>query len=283
MKTVRLLYPDYASGGLPTYYLGAKLLEQIVPANPDQKTLQVAVTPPSDAPHTLEDGIQDKAKVVSEITDAQRQLQVENPERVITLGGNCMVSFAPFDYLHGKYPDMGLLWIDAHPDVSTPANGYPCAHAMVLGSLLGDGAKTISALRQNPPFAPERLMYVGLQDLHDYQKAYLDQKGVHYEVNADWSTRLESIQAFVSQFKHLAVHFDIDVLDERYFHDTYFANLDLVGDGAHGGRMRLETLAKILATVEANTKVVGFTIAEYLPHDAYRLHQLFSHLTVFRD
>ncbi len=62
MKTVRLLYPDYASGGLPTYYLGAKLLEQIVTANPDQKTLQVAVTPPSDAPHTLEDGIQDKAR-----------------------------------------------------------------------------------------------------------------------------------------------------------------------------------------------------------------------------
>lgn len=45
MKTVRLLYPDYASGSLPTYYLGAKLLEQIVPANPDQKTLQVALTP----------------------------------------------------------------------------------------------------------------------------------------------------------------------------------------------------------------------------------------------
>ena len=77
--------------------------------------------------------------------------------------------FAPFDFLHGKYPDMGLLWIDVHPDVSTPADGYPCAHAMVLASLLGDGAKAISALRQNPPFASERLMYVGLQDLHDYQ------------------------------------------------------------------------------------------------------------------
>lgn len=50
-------------------------------------------------------------------------------------------------------------------------------------------------------------MYVGLQDLNDYQQAYLAQKDVHCEVNADWTTRLESIQAFVSQFKHLAVHF----------------------------------------------------------------------------
>ena len=102
-------------------------------------------------------------------------------------------------------------------------------------------------------------------------------------INVDWSTRLESIRAFVSQFKHLAVHFDIDVLDERYFHDTYFANPDLVGDGAHGGRMWLETLAKILATVEANTQVVGFTIAEYLPHNAYRLHQLFCKIKLFNQ
>lgn len=62
MKTVRLLYPDYASGGLPTYYLGAKLLEQIVPANPDQKTLQVAVTPPSAHPIRWKMGFSIKPK-----------------------------------------------------------------------------------------------------------------------------------------------------------------------------------------------------------------------------
>ena len=27
MKTIRLLYPDYVSGGLETYYFGAELLQ----------------------------------------------------------------------------------------------------------------------------------------------------------------------------------------------------------------------------------------------------------------
>lgn len=33
MKTIRLLYPDYISGGLDTYYFGSKLLQYILPEN----------------------------------------------------------------------------------------------------------------------------------------------------------------------------------------------------------------------------------------------------------
>ena len=36
----------------------------------------------------------------------------------------------------GKYDNVGIIWIDAHPDVSTVNDGYPNAHAMVLGSLI---------------------------------------------------------------------------------------------------------------------------------------------------
>ena len=60
-------------------------------------------------------------------------IERENPDKIITIGGNCIVSLAPFDYLHGKYGDTGIIWLDAHPDVSTPQDGYAYAHAMVLG------------------------------------------------------------------------------------------------------------------------------------------------------
>ena len=36
-----------------------------------------------------------------------------------------MVSLALFDYLHGKYENVGIVWIYAHPDVSTLNDGYP--------------------------------------------------------------------------------------------------------------------------------------------------------------
>jgi len=35
MKTIRLLYPDFLSGGLDEYYFGAQLLCLIVPPNDD--------------------------------------------------------------------------------------------------------------------------------------------------------------------------------------------------------------------------------------------------------
>ena len=41
-------------------------------------------------------------EVLAGIQDAQRKLAVENPDRVVTVGGNCMVSPALFDYLHGN-------------------------------------------------------------------------------------------------------------------------------------------------------------------------------------
>ena len=36
MKTIRLLYPDYVSGGMETYYFGANLLAHILPENEKQ-------------------------------------------------------------------------------------------------------------------------------------------------------------------------------------------------------------------------------------------------------
>lgn len=46
MKTIRLLYPDWLSGGLTTYYFGANLLQHILPANPDQPTIKVDIAAP---------------------------------------------------------------------------------------------------------------------------------------------------------------------------------------------------------------------------------------------
>ena len=137
MKTIRLLYPDHVSGGLDTYYFGADLLQYILPQNPNQPVVKVDIIPPNSKEKAVTNGIYAEKEVLLGIRDAQEKISKENPDRIITIGGNCMVSLAPFDYLHGKYKNVGIIWIDAHPDVSTLNDGYPNAHAMVLGSLLG--------------------------------------------------------------------------------------------------------------------------------------------------
>ena len=111
----------------------------------------------------MTDGIRAREEVTEGICRAAQVIEAAQPDKIITIGGNCIVSQAPFDYLHGRYSNVGIVWIDAHPDVSTPADGYPHAHAMVLGSLMGHGDKELSTLMKHPKFQADEILYVGLQ------------------------------------------------------------------------------------------------------------------------
>lgn len=283
MKTIRLLYPDYVSGGLDSYYFGANLLQHILPPNDKQKLVRVNIEPPSEKQRTVQNGILACNEVVAGIRSAATIVERELPDRIITIGGNCIVSLVPFDYLHGRYEDIGIIWIDAHPDVSTPADGYPNAHAMVLGTLLGGGSEVLRSEMKNKAFRPDQLLYVGLQGLHDYQQAFLDKMHVDYHVQDQAILPNEAIEVFAKRFQHVLVHFNIDALDEHLFHSTYFANPELVGDGSGGGWMTIDQVGSTLRLIESSTSIVGLTIAEYLPFDEERLHKMLGGINIFKD
>lgn len=282
MKTIRLLYPDYVSGGLETYYFGAELLQYILPQNPAQPLIRVDIVPPDGKEKVVTDGIYGRDEVAHGIDSAYEQITKEQPDKIITIGGNCLVSFAPFDYLHGKYDNTGILWIDAHPDVSVKENGYPCAHAMVLGSLLGAGDPVMTDRMQNSFFHAQDLMYVGLQGIFDYQKKFLDKAGVNYRIQTKEFVPENEIISFLNNHDHILVHFDIDALDEHLFHSTYYANPAAEGDGSGGGRMTVEQVGQVISLAEKYSNVVGLTIAEYLPFDEEHLHKMLSGLKIFQ-
>lgn len=283
MKTIRLLYPDYVSGRLETYYFGAGLMAHILPENEKQPLVKVQIAPPDGREKSVQDGIYARNEVLAGIKAAMQRIEEEQPDRIITIGGNCIVSLAPFDFLHGKYKNTGIIWIDAHPDVSTPKDGYPNAHAMVLGSLMGYGDQALTGFMKNETFKPEEILYVGLQGLHDYQTQFLNRMNVQYKVQTDEFVSNQEILAFTEKFEHILIHFDIDVLDEKRFHSTYFANPELSGDGSGGGKMTIEKLTEILCCITGHADVVGFSIAEYLPFDEYRLHKMFSKISLFTE
>lgn len=283
MKTIRLLYPDYVSGGLDTYYFGANLMQHILPENASQPLFRVNIPAPDGKEKPITNGVYAEKDVVAGIENAKRILEREKPDRVITIGGNCLVSLAPFDWLHGMYPEAGIIWIDAHPDVSKVEDKYPYAHAMVLRTLLGKGDPFLNKELKNPPFKADQVLYVGLQSLFDYQKAFLDEEGVHYEIQTERFVSSSTIEMFLKKHPRVLLHLDIDVLDPTFFHSTYFANPELTGDGSGGGKMTINQLGEILRLVSSHASVEGFTVAEYLPFDEYRLHQMFETLPIFTE
>lgn len=282
MKTIRLLYPDHVAGGLETYYFGANLLAHWLPENENQPLLRVELTPPDGKKRTVAGGMYGREEVLGGIRHAAEVIEASRPDKIITIGGNCIVSLAPFDYLHGIYGKTGIIWIDAHPDISTVRDGYPYAHAMTLGSLLGRGDEALAASMKNGKFGADEILYVGLQSLHAYQKKYLKELKVDYKVQTREFLSDESIGQFASRFDHVLVHLDIDVLDAACFHATYFANKELVGDGSGGGRMTLDELSHVLKRISEKADIVGLTIAEYLPFDEHRLRDIFAGLPIFR-
>ena len=74
MKTIRLLYPDHASGGLDTYYFGANLLQYILPSNANQPLIKVDVAPPNDKEKKVTNGISAEDEVLNGIKDAQNKI-----------------------------------------------------------------------------------------------------------------------------------------------------------------------------------------------------------------
>lgn len=77
MKTIRLLYPDYVSGGLDTYYFGANLLSHILPENDKQPLIKVEITPPDGTVKQIKDGIYAKDEVLAGIKDAMAKSKLK--------------------------------------------------------------------------------------------------------------------------------------------------------------------------------------------------------------
>ena len=47
--------------------------------------------------------------------------------------------------------------------------------------------------------------------------------------------------------------------------------------------MTVEKLFEVLKYITENSDVIGFTIAEYLPFDEYRLHKMFADIRIFTE
>ncbi|VFS88121.1 Arginase [Kluyvera cryocrescens] len=170
-KTLRLLFPQWQGGNNPPYYLGSLLLSFLAP-EPTGPVASVPVYEPTTEPLTEIDGITAKPQIIRQLNDATALIAQHCPDSIVVLGGDCLVSLAPFAHLLNKYGDkLGVLWVDSHPDVQT-AKQYPNAHAHVLGALIGTGDNDLVAhvaTRLNPA----KIMIAGLHDPLAYEADYL--------------------------------------------------------------------------------------------------------------
>lgn len=284
-KTLRLLFPQWQGGNNPPYYLGSLLLSFLAP-EPTGPVASVPVYEPTTEPLTEIDGITAKPQIIRQLNDAAALIAQHCPDSIVVLGGDCLVSLAPFAHLLNKYGDkLGVLWVDSHPDVQT-AKQYPNAHAHVLGALIGTGDNDLVAhvaTRLNPA----KIMIAGLHDPLAYEADYLARHNIATIAPEQVKNGGKEVMAWIERehIEYLAIHIDLDVLDPSLFRSVLFARPGRsehdFGDVAEG-KLAIEEVLNLITLATSKAEPVGLTIAEHLPWDMLNLKNMLSALPLMK-
>jgi arginase len=128
---------------------------------------------------------------------------------------------ASADFLRRDQNRLGLIWVDAHGDMNTPASsGSGNVHGMPLASLLGPEPAELARIGGfSPKVTPDHTVLIGIRNLDDREKELMRDSGVHVFTMKDIDR--SGIAAVVEQALSLAgsgtagihVSFDLDVCD----------------------------------------------------------------------
>lgn len=286
--TLRMVMPQWQGGDNPNAYFGSKLLAWLAPQS-SWPTVEVPVTPFDGHPSEVENGIRHRKALLRQLDSATSLIEAYQPDRVVVFGGDCLIDQAPFAYLNERYDGkLGVLWIDAHPDIKTPAE-YANAHTMVLGNLLGEGDEEFAS-RVKRPIEPSRVLFAGLRSdaLTEQEQEVVDRLGLGIAHTEELETSSELILNWLqaNDIRHLAIHLDLDVLNPRAFRSTFFGEPEPEIDPVEAfpaGSMSFTVLSRILKDVHKATNVVGLGIAEHLPWDAINLRDLMQGIPIISE
>ena len=285
-KTLRLTCPQWQGGLNPNYVFGSELLTVIAPPSKNDECVTVQTNRDFDKPYKTVDGIDFGDILLSQMQEAKKILGEKQPDKIIVFGGDCSVTQIPFDYLSGKYRDkIGILWLDAHPDISSPKTSSHL-HEMPLSNLLGLNPNSAITKAENP-YLPEKIFLAGLieESLRPMDMAC---KELNLKIAApeELERDSQSVMDWLKQenIQYLAVHWDLDVLAPNDFRSIYPAEpyTDVRDFPAAVGRMKLNSIGRLLNDVSTMTDIVGLSITEHLPWDAFNMRKVLSDISIFK-
>ncbi len=171
------------------------------------------------------------ARYLTEITHANRLL-ADKVRRVIrrghfplVLGGDHSIAAGTVSgivaHARTRGKNVGVLWVDAHSDINTPATSPSGnVHGMPLAALLGLGPRALGAIGgRSRKVNPENVALVGIRSVDEGERAHLRRLGIHVYTMADVDrlgihTVVEKALKDVSKNVHyLHVSFDLDAVD----------------------------------------------------------------------
>lgn len=282
-KKLKLIFPLWRGGNNVLYFLGSQILNFLFGKNEKFIEKKIKINLKNNSISNISK-INNYKEIIKELMLAKKVITKFGPDKMITLGGDCLISQQPINYFQNKYNDFCVIWFDAHPDISTP-KVYNHAHAMVLSNLFGENKNYFSNLVDNP-LKHNQVIYFGLnlEDSNLFEQNKVNQLNLkNISVNEIKSNNFCNFDNWLKQnkFKNAYIHIDLDVLDPKIFHSLYFTNskknLNNLANIAKGS-LTFEMLNNSIIHIKKHLNIVGVSIAELLPWDFLELQELLANL-----
>ena len=139
----------------------------------------------------------------------------------VVLGGDHSVSIGSIAGAAKKANNLGVLWLDCHPDANTPETS-PSGniHGMTIAISLGYGhSELVNCSGFSPKVRPESLCIIGAKDIDRGEDEFLKKMGVKMfslfdiEKNGIVSVMDSALKLLTENCDLIHVSFDVDVLD----------------------------------------------------------------------
>jgi arginase len=190
-------------------------------------------------------GINRWTAIVEQFRSAQEILEEKQPRRILTAGGDCACDIAVIDYLHRQYPDLTVIWVDAHLDANTvdtsPSGNL---HGMPVAAIMGSAPAGLRPWLATP-LPPSQFRYVSAHVGDDGDWAFQRDQGL------SWHEAGQPLSGPIH------VHFDLDALDPTGFPHLAYPD----------GKLSMDTGLELMRTIAATGGLVGLTITEFAPVD----------------
>ncbi|AFY49055.1 arginase family hydrolase, arginase/agmainase/formiminoglutamate hydrolase [Nostoc sp. PCC 7524] len=181
----------------------------------------------------------------------QSQAAMNKGKRVAVIGGDHSSPLGYFQALAAKYPNFGILHIDAHADLRDAYEGFEFSHASIMFNAM-----------KIPQIS--KLVQVGLRDICHDEVEIIDQSNHRIVAYYDpaikqklysGTTWIELCQEMISHLpEYVHISFDVDGLDPKLCPNT--------GTPVPGGLELEQSFCLFRELVNSGRKIIGFDVCE---------------------
>ena len=119
--------------------------------------------------------------------------------------------------------DLGLIWIDAHPDINTDKTTVTGnIHGMPVAALIGMGEQSLTRiLSDKPKVKPSNIVMLGLRDIDPPEMEFLNKLNIRYYTWQQMATLgiqrcIDETLQYLAHLQNVHISFDIDVMDPAH-------------------------------------------------------------------